>query len=131
MSKKSFLKYFGFMLLAPIMLTSCHKSLEDKAYEEAKQMTQKQCPTPFTNNVRLDSVTFDKKTRVFTYYCSMNGILDDAKVISRNKKIIMDAYEKNVLFNPSTKVYRQEHIHFKYIFRSYKNSNNTLLQFEI
>ena len=41
------------------LLASCTESLEDKAAREAKEYTEKYCPTPYVNDSRTDSATFD------------------------------------------------------------------------
>ncbi len=45
------------------LLVSCTESLEDKAAREAKEYTEKYCPTPYVNDSRTDSATFDKSTK--------------------------------------------------------------------
>ena len=37
------------------LLVSCTESLEDKAAREAKEYTEKYCPTPYVNDSRTDS----------------------------------------------------------------------------
>ncbi len=44
------------------LVVSCTESLEDKAVREAKEYTEKYCPTPYVNDSRTDSAVFDKNT---------------------------------------------------------------------
>lgn len=57
--------YFVLMLA---LCSSCHRSLEDRAAQECKEYTEKKCPTPVVDNVRLDSMVFESTTRTIHYY---------------------------------------------------------------
>ncbi len=47
------------------LVVSCTESLEDKAAREAKEYTEKYCPTPYVNDSRTDSAAFDKTTKMY------------------------------------------------------------------
>ncbi len=53
------------------LLVSCTESLEDKAAREAKEYTEKYCPTPYVNDSRTDSAAFDKNTKTCTLTTSL------------------------------------------------------------
>ena len=55
------------------LLVSCTESLEDKAAREAKEYTEKYCPTPYVNDARTDSAAFDKTKKMYTYYISLRN----------------------------------------------------------
>ena len=67
------------------LLVSCTESLEDKAAREAKEYTEKYCPTPYVNDARTDSATFDKTKKIYTYYISLRNKADNKKAIDANK----------------------------------------------
>ena len=58
------------------LLVSCTESLEDKAAREAKEYTEKYCPTPYVNDARTDSAAFDKTKKIYTYYISLRNKAD-------------------------------------------------------
>lgn len=66
-------------------LVSCGESLEDRAAREAKEFTEKFCPTPVQNDESTDSLTFDKHTKTYTYYRTLSGPADNAPVINANR----------------------------------------------
>ena len=70
------------------LLISCQESLEERASQEAYNFTRKYCPTPFVNYVRTDSITFNKDTRSYTYYCTFGDILDNKDIIDANRNKI-------------------------------------------
>jgi len=76
-------------MLLSILLAGCHKSIEDKAAEEAREYTRKYCPTPVVNNTRTDSMTFDRATRTLLYHCSFCGPYDDAALIATNRAMLL------------------------------------------
>lgn len=59
------------------LLCSCHENMEKRAQREAREYTEKYCPTPVQNYTRTDSVVFDIDTKTYHYYCSITGDLDD------------------------------------------------------
>lgn len=51
------------------LFTACHHdSLEDRAERDARDYTERYCPTPFTDNQRTDSITFTRTDKTFHYF---------------------------------------------------------------
>ena len=53
-------------VLTVMMLASCHESIEERAQREAREFTERYCPTPVVNYTRTDSVAFDMKSKTYT-----------------------------------------------------------------
>jgi len=53
------------------MVTSCRESLEDQCAREAKTFTKKNCPAKLSDEITVDSMTFDKATHTLSYYYNM------------------------------------------------------------
>jgi len=83
---------FGFIACS-VLLCSCHESLEKRAQREAREYTEKYCPTPEQNYTRTDSVVFDINTKTYHYYCSVTGILDDKKIFDNNRQKLTEAFQ--------------------------------------
>lgn len=115
-------------LFATALFSSCQKSLEEKAMQDAKEYTRKYCPTPIINNTRTDSVTFNMETHVYTYHCTFSGVLDNEDIIQQNKQKITEVLASSVRESTSMKPYVQAGFHFQYICRSAKNPEIILLQ---
>ncbi len=109
-------------------LTACHESLEDKAAREAKEYTEKYCPTPVYNFTRTDSVEFDKSTKTYHYYCTLTDKMDDPVIIGKNRKKINDALLKSLAESTNIKAYNEAGFRFAYTCHSEKNPKLILFE---
>ena len=116
-----------FMLLAVAsLLVSCHESLEKRVQREAREYTQKNCPTPWNNGTRTDSVVFDIPTLTYISYCSVTGKADNALFINANRRYLTDGLRANVNSDPGCKGLKEAGYNFRYVLRSYKNPKQVL-----
>ena len=122
MMKKLIYTALGLSLLA-----SCTESLEDKAAREAKEYTEKYCPTPYVNDSRTDSATFDKSTKTYVYYISLRNKADNKQVIEANKDKLHKIQKEALDNNPGLKKYKEEHFTFRFVYHSAKNPKEVLL----
>ena len=99
------------LVLIPFVLIACHESLEDRAAREAKEYTEKYCPTPVNNFTRTDSVVFDKATRTYHYYCTIN-----------------DGLLQSITKSTNIKAYKEAGFNFAYTCRSQKNPRLILFE---
>lgn len=111
---------------ASLTVTSCHRSLEDRAAKEAVEYTRKNCPTPYRNNSRVDSITFHKATKTYVYYYTFRGPLDDPMLLQKNKKKIREELLQNLRNDPGLKLYKDHGFSFRYLARS-QTTGRTLL----
>ena len=109
------------------LLASCTESLEDKATREAKEYTEKYCPTPYVNDSRTDSATFDKSTKTYVYYISLRNKADNKQVIEANKNKLHKIQKEALDNNPGLKKYKEEHFTFRFVYHSAKNPKEVLL----
>lgn len=112
------------LALVTIALTGCHRTnLEDLAAKTAEEYTERYCPTPFEDNQRTDSVSFDRATHTFGYYYTLSGKIDDPEIVSKNQKQIVVSILSGLKDNTSMKEYKQAGYNFRYVFRSQKSGN--------
>ena len=109
------------------LVVSCTESLEDKAVREAKEYTEKYCPTPYVNDSRTDSATFDKSTKTYVYYISLRNKADNKQVIEANKNKLHKIQKEALDNNPGLKKYKEEHFTFRFVYHSAKNPKEVLL----
>ena len=109
------------------LLASCTESLRDKAAREAKEYTEKFCPTPYVNDSRTDSAAFDKNTKVYTYYITLRNKADNKQAIDANKEKLHKLQKQALDNNPGLKKYKEEHFTFRFIYHSAKNPKEVLL----
>lgn len=108
-------------IVAAILCSSCQKSLEERAEQEAKEYTMKYCPTPPENNVITDSLVFDRKTKTQYYYLTFVDALDDEQYMRDNKETISESLKQMVRQNALTKTYKEAGFNFAYVCRSQKS----------
>ena len=111
-----------------LALMSCHENLEDRCVREAKEYTEKYCPTPVVNSTRTDSVTFDKATKTYKYFCSFVDELDNPEIVKRNSQKLHSLLIKEIKDNTSIKKLKEANYNFAYIIHSSKNPNKVLYQ---
>lgn len=116
------------MLIAAMpMLLSCQESFEEKAQREAMNYTRKYCPTPVINFMRTDSVTFDKKKRLYTYFCTFVDKADNQEIIDKNKGTISEAFRNTLKESVTMKKYLDLGVKFRMVGRSDKDKRKVLL----
>ena len=125
-------KYLLFTVASLALMCSCHHdTIEDRAEREAKEYTKKFCPTPYNNDVRTDSLSFDKSSKTFTYHCRLRGLIDNPKVIAENESKLKNAIRENITNDTGTKIYKDAGFSFIYIMRSDKDPNAILLKVKL
>ena len=115
----------------PIFLSSCQESLEDKAARQAKEYTERYCPTPVINYSRTDSVVFDKKWNVYIYYLSFCDMLDDSEIIEENRDKITDMLTQSVRESTGLKNFIEAGFRFEYVCHSEKEPKKVLFKVNI
>lgn len=116
------------MITGMLMLAACQESLEDRAVREAKEYTEKFCPTPVVNYTRTDSMSFDKPTKTYHYYCSLTGKMDNADIINKHKNEIEQQLVQAIKDDTSMKLYKEANFSFAYLLRSAKNPQKVYFQ---
>ena len=116
------------LFVAAALMVSCHESLEKRAQREAREYTEKNCPTPWYNYTRTDSVVFNTSTRTYTYYCTFSGPLDDPSVIATHREQLIQLLTSSVRESTHMKPYVEAGFRFQYVCRSEKSPREVLLQ---
>ena len=120
----------GVLFLAVGGLSSCQESLEDRAARQAKEYTERYCPTPVVNYSRTDSIVFDKK-RKYIYYLSFCDLLDDPKIIEENRDKITDMLTQSVRESTGLKNFIEAGFKFEYVCHSEKEPKKVLFKVNI
>ena len=119
----------GFFFL--LFLSSCQESMEDRAARQAKEYTERYCPTPVVNYSRTDSVVFDKNRKVYIYYLSFSDMLDDQKIIEENRDRITDMLTQSVRESTGLKNFVEAGFKFEYVCHSTKEPKKVLFKVSI
>ena len=114
-------------IIISAMIDSCgHENVDDRAAREAKEYTEKNCPTPPLNFTRTDSMTFDRGTRTLTYFMSLVDKADNADAINSNRAKLRKELLNGIINATNLKVYKDGGLSFRYVFRSGSTPSKTL-----
>lgn len=113
-------------LLFALSLSSCHESLEKRAEREAREFTEKNCPTPPQNDAITDSLVFDVVTRTHKTYLTFTGQIDNPEAIKEHEEDIRKELLNTIRQNTSMKAYKDAGFNFEYICRSEKEGKIVL-----
>ena len=110
-----------YWILAAIctLLVGCRESLEDRCAREAKEYTEKNCPTKIDNNITLDSMTFERDTHTLHYYYTLTGFADQDSVLEKVDAV--GALKEDLKNSTSLRVYKENKYRFAYTYRSGKD----------
>lgn len=111
-----------------LVFTACQESMEQRAVREAREYTERMCPTPVYNDTRTDSVTFDVDSRTYTYHCSFHNNLDDSLAINNIKDQLNKQLKLALTDATNIKSYKEAGFNFQYICRSAKHPETILYQ---
>ena len=110
--------------LAVIVFTACQESLEEKAAQEAKMYTQKNCPAMIGENLRMDSLTFEISTRTLHYYYTLSGIADSVGLL--DEETARGSLLNELKNTTSMMAYKEAGYRFAYTYHSQKNPKTIL-----
>lgn len=116
------------IIASTMLLCGCHESLEKRAAREAREYTEKYCPTPVQNYMRTDSVVFDVPSRTYHYYCSIMNELDDSTVFEANRAKFAESFLKTVNESTSMRAYKKEGFNFAWTLRSGKDPKKVWME---
>ena len=109
-----------------MLFTGCQQSLEERAAQEARLYTEKNCPLQLSDQIVMDSMTFDAATHTFGYHYHMMGKLDNDSAIDQER---MRQQLGEALRNlTSVQSYKAEGYNFRYVYRSQQHPEHILLE---
>ena len=120
------MKKFWIIAAISILLTGCRESLEDRCAREAKEYTEKNCPTKMDNNIILDSMAFERDTHTLHYYYTLTGFADRDSVMEQVDAV--GALKEDLKNSTSLRVYKENKYRFAYTYRSEKDPKKIRLE---
>jgi hypothetical protein len=109
-----------------ILLVGCRESLEDRCAREAKEYTEKNCPTRMYENIILDSMTFERETHTLHYYYTLTGFADQDGMMEKvNARKTLQEDLKN---STSLRVYKENKFRFAYTYYSEKDPKKVRME---
>lgn len=114
---------------ALMALAACnHESIDDRAEREAREFTEKNCPTPEIDHTRTDSLAFDRSSRTLTYYMSLFDIADNKEAIDHDKARLHQALLSGIINATNLKAYKDAGLTFRYVYHSGSNPGTVLYE---
>ena len=123
---KSTMKKILLFTLLTMTLTACQESLEEKAAEEARLYTRKNCPSQMSETLIVDSLTFEAQTHTLHYYYTLTGVADSVGAL--NKEEARQSLLAALKNTTSMMAYKQEGYRFAYTYRSQKHPETILFE---
>lgn len=102
---------------------SCGQSVEDKAEADAREYNERECPTPWENNERVDSVAFHRDTHTYVNYREFNGRIDSAELIRAHRKELREVLVRWVRNSTNYAQYKEAGFNFRFVYRSNKTGD--------
>lgn len=99
-------------------LCSCHENLEERAMRECQEETRKNCPRVMSQEMVMDSLTFDRSTRTMQCFATVSGSLDTLDL--DRKKWLGENLLEGLINETSNKGYKDAGFNFQYTFHSKK-----------
>ena len=118
------------LALAALTLTlaACQESLEEKAAREAREFTEKNCPSPVAENMVIDSMTYEPATRTLHYYYRLVGF-DDVKKLWENESEARRQLLYGLKNATAFKVYKDAGFRFAYTYYLDQNTGEIVYDF--
>lgn len=123
------MKKIVFFMIAVFALTACHhETLEERAARESKEYTMKNCPSAIKNNIRTDSLVFDKNTHAIIYYYTLFNEMDDSMMMANEKEKLLAALKNALTKDISLKTYKDAGFNIRYEYHSSTRPELILLE---
>lgn len=111
-----------------LSLTSCHKQTIDDVAEKEVESLNQNCPFNLSDEIRNDSVAYNRTTHTFTYYFTLMGELDSFEYIEANKSAFHEQLEAGLVNQPGLDPYIREGLSFRYVY--YSASEPQVIRYE-
>ena len=114
------------LALAALTFYACQESLDEKAAQEAKLYTQKNCPAKLGENLMMDSLSFEATTHTLHYYYTLSGVADSVGLLNDDdarKALLTELRNTTTMM-----VYKQAGYRFAYSYRSQKDPKVILFE---
>lgn len=109
------------LAVAALAMAACRQTtFDDQAEAQAAEFTAKQCPMKIADGVVVDSMTYSKSLRCISYFYTMSGAMDDAKLVQGNLGMLREGVLTSVQNSVELKRAKDEGVTFRYVYLSAK-----------
>lgn len=122
-------KVIAFLIMA-LVCTACHESIQERAQREAREFTERNCPTPESNGTITDSITYDPNTNVYTTYLTFTGNIDNEEVVKAKADEVRKNMRNNLMSDMQMRQYIDAGFNISFICRSQSDKGKILLRLD-
>jgi hypothetical protein len=112
------------MALVAVMFSACQESLEEKCAKEVQMYNQKNCPAKMSENIIMDSISFDASTHTINYFYTLTGFADT--IIVDQQKEVRETLLGELKNSPGLAAYKEAGYKFHYRYMSQKHPEEVL-----
>lgn len=105
-----------FALIFSTLLTSCQGNFDQRLQQEAAQYTAKSCPQEPEPGTRLDSLTYNPSTHVYTLYYSVSSA--NEAILREQSALLHHMLRQRLVDNTDYKEIKDHGVTFAYVYRS-------------
>ena len=116
-------------LLAMLALVSgCKESTDSKFEREATEATQKNCPVEIDRYTTLDSISYDRSQKTYSYHFTVKNELDlDSLYTDDVVKDLHDTYLKDIKNSIQMKGLKDAGVTIMHVYRSQQTGDTLML----
>lgn len=114
-----------YTFITALCLTACHEPKKDAFERLAKDFTTK-CPQQVAENIRIDSMIYNKLSNTNSYYYTLSGSMDCADSITKKRPSMENAMIAAVRGSVDLKEYKDYKTTIEYIYFSEKSKKELL-----
>ena len=123
---QSMVKKIAIVCLTALLFAACQETMDERCAREAREYTEKNCPTLVAEGVTIDSLVFNQPTRTLTYNYSLEGKIDSAEILQQNdmKEMLL----KELKNSTNMKAYKEAGYNIRYVYHSTKHAGKKLFE---
>lgn len=123
-----FSKPIYFLIPFSLLLQSCQSNFDKRLQKEAEEYTASNCPQAVEEGTKLDSITYNTQSRVYTLHYAVNAYNEQA--LQQKSNLMHQLLLNNLRNDVNYKEVKDNGVTFCYIYRS-ENSGCIVYKTEI
>ena len=112
------------MALVTVVFVACQESLEVKCAKEVRMYNLKNCPAKMSDNIIMDSISFEASTHTINYYYTLTGVADT--ILADQQQEVKNALLGELKNSPGMAPYKEADYNFHYRYMSQQHPGEVL-----
>ena len=124
MKKNTIIRILAIASFVTFFISCKRTTFDDKISVDTKEFTQKNCPQELDSYTRMDSMSYDRKSRTINYYYAVKDLPDVDSIYTEST---IEDFRSDLLEDIRTSIPLKEHkeegISFRYVYVSSTRGN--------